>query len=140
MLLGFEPYYRWNSKHYTRSCIHRNAMFEFLVICYEPGQSTSIHDYDSQTAWIHAVKGEVVEERIIYHRTRTPKELGIDLRQGKPDVLREGSPFIGSSIKDPERAITLNLYAKPLSKWRVYDPGTGASHYRTSQVPRHEPT
>ena len=58
-----EPYYNWNSKHYTRTCIHRNESFELLVICYEPGQATSIHDYDSQTAWVHPVIGEVVEER-----------------------------------------------------------------------------
>jgi cysteine dioxygenase len=59
----FEPYSRWNDKHYTRNCIARTDEFELLVICYEPGQSTSIHDYNTQEAWVHPIMGSVVEER-----------------------------------------------------------------------------
>ena len=29
-----EAYYRWNSRHYTRTCVHRNEEIELLVICY----------------------------------------------------------------------------------------------------------
>lgn len=121
-----EPYYRWNGKHYTRSCIHRNANFELLVICYEPGQGTSIHDYDSQTAWIHPVMGEVIEERYTVNEQGLQLELEKHLSPGTPDVLREGSAIHRFVNPGPERSATLNLYAKPLSKWRVYDPGTGA--------------
>ena len=121
-----EPYFRWNTRHYTRTCIHRNDEFELLVICYEPGQRTSIHDYDSQTAWIHPVMGEVAEER--YTRK---KDSGLVLtrelllRPGTDDALTNGTAIHRFSNRGPERAVTLNLYAKPMRKWRVYEEGTG---------------
>lgn len=120
-----EPYFRWNKKHYTRTCIQRNSDFELLVICYEPGQGTSIHDYDSQTAWIHSIMGEVIEER--FDKTDTGLKLvsKLRLRPGTDDSLTNGTSIHRFINHGPERAVTLNLYAKPMSKWRIYDPGTG---------------
>lgn len=132
-----EPYFTWNDKHYTRTCIHRNPDFELLVICYEPGQATSIHDYDSQTAWIHPVLGEVVEERFV----KVPDE-GLKLTQeirlhpGTNDILSNGSSIHRFINPGPKRAVTLNLYAKPMRKWRVYDEGTGRTKYTVAGPPR----
>ena len=93
--------------------------------CYEPGQSTSIHDYDSHTAWIHAVKGEVVEERFVNTSSGLQRTRELTLRPGEDDSLTNGTSIHRFINIAPERAVTLNLYAKPMSKWRVYDPGTG---------------
>lgn len=121
-----EPYYRWNTRHYTRTCINRNDEFELLVICYEPGQRTSIHDYDSQTAWIHPVMGEIVEERYELLSDGTLKQAGeLHLRPGKDDSLRNGTSIHRFTNRGPDRAVTLNLYAKPMRKWRVFDELTG---------------
>lgn len=123
-----EPYCNWNDRHYTRTCIYRNGQFELLVVCFEVGQCTSIHDYDSQTAFIKPMLGEVVEEQFISkpngHIERTA------------EIIRPAGPLIqfasGDSIHrfinyGPGRAITLNLYTKPMSRWRVYDERTGHS-------------
>jgi cysteine dioxygenase len=121
-----EPYFRWNSRHYTRTCIHRNEDFELLVICYEPGQRTSVHDFDSQTAWIHPVHGEVLEERFELTTSGGLKRTAeFRLQAGAIDRLTNGKAIHRFSNRGPERAVTLNLYAKPLSKWRVYDERTG---------------
>ncbi|MBP6574450.1 MAG: cysteine dioxygenase family protein [Flavobacteriales bacterium] len=132
-----EPYFRWNSRHYTRTCINRNDDFELLVICYEPGQRTSIHDYDSQMAWIHPVMGEVVEERF------TPVEgdgiklaREIHLHPGSIEPITDGSSIHRFTNRGPDRAVTLNLYAKPMSKWRVYEEGTGFSSVAPAGTPR----
>jgi len=121
-----EPYIRWNSRHYTRNCIVRNEDLELLVICYEPGQRTSIHDYDSQTAWIHVVQGEVLEERFRLTATGEVKlQREVDLRTGMVEMMASGNSIHRFTNQGPGRAVTINLYAKPLSKWRVYDEGTG---------------
>jgi len=132
-----EPYFRWNARHYTRTCIHRNDDFELLVVCYESGQRTSIHDYDSQTAWVHPVMGAVVEEvfepapqgglRIISEKLLVP---------GSVDVLKNGHAIHRFINPGPERAVTLNLYAKPMSKWRVYDERTGSASISPAGPPR----
>ncbi len=123
-----QPYCNWNQRHYTRTCIHRNDQFELLVICYEAGQRTSIHDYDSQTAWIQVVMGDVVEERF----TSGPhggldRITALQLLPGQVDSIPTGQAIHRFINNGPGRAITLNLYAKPMNKWRVYDERTGLS-------------
>ena len=80
-----EPYFRRNTRHYTRTCIQRNDEFELLVICYEPGQRTSIHDFNSQTAWVHPTRFAVDRP------TRVPSGVPADVAWragGSPTWLR----------------------------------------------------
>ncbi len=132
-----EPYFRWNMRHYTRTCIHRNEDFELLVICYGPGQVTSIHDYDSETAWIHPVLGEVVEER---YQLKPDGGLALlhelHLHPGHDDLISSGTSIHRFVNHGAERAATLNLYAKPMRKWRVYDQGTGAPRVTPAGPPQ----
>lgn len=124
-----EPYFRWNNRHYTRQCVHRNEAFELLVVCYEPGQHTSIHDYDSEIAWVHPVMGEVVEERFIQSSGSGDLQLVQEsrLRPGMLGAITRDSSIHRFSNPGPGRAVTLNLYAAPMSKWRVYDERTGSA-------------
>lgn len=132
-----EPYFRWNTRHYTRTCIQRNEAFELLVICYEPGQRTSIHDYDSQLAWIHPVVGEVVEERFAVSPDGGLRKMReVRLYPGTDDSLTQATGIHRFANRGPERAVTLNLYAKPMSKWRMYDEGTGTSSITPAGPPR----
>jgi cysteine dioxygenase len=131
-----EPYFRWNSRHYTRTCIHRNDDFELLVICYEPGQRTSIHDYDSQTAWVHPVVGEVVEERFIERQGGLQQVGEFHRHVGELDKITRDMSIRRFSNHGPERAVTLNLYAKPMSRWRVYNERTGEAHFAPAGPPR----
>ncbi len=118
----------WDDDRYTRKCLHRTPEHELLLICYGPGQHTSIHDYDSQMAWIKPILGSVFEERF--------KHAGNgDLKlQGQRKL--EPGPLVYMTTKDcihrhtnpgPGRAITLNLYVRPIRRWRVYDERTGRS-------------
>ncbi len=132
-----EPYHRWNSRHYTRTCIQRNDEFELLVICYEPGQRTSIHDFNSQTAWVHPVLGEVVEERFVLEPSGQLRATGeTHLHAGDLDRFTNGSSIHRFTNRGPGRAVTLNLYAKPMSQWRVYDERTGDISVSPAGPPR----
>ncbi len=136
-LRELEPFFRWNSRHYTRTCVHGNDAFELMVICYEPGQRTSVHDYDSQTAWIHAVMGTVVEERFELLPDGSLRcDAELHLYPGRVDRLTNGSAIHRFTNPGPERAVTLNLYARPLRKWRVYDERTGLSRMAPVGPPR----
>lgn len=131
------PYLRWNQRHYTRTCVVRNDRFELLVICFESGQRTSVHDYDSEMAWIHPLMGEVVQE----HFT---KGAAGDLVNDRNERLVTGD--LCSLTRDnsihrftnpgPGRAITLNLYVPPMNQWRVYDERTGAVRTQEPGHPR----
>ena len=132
-----EPYFRWNTRHYTRTCVHRNDDFELLVICYEPGQRTSVHDFNSQMAWVHPVIGEVVEERFKLDSTHVLGRNGeVHLHPGDIGYFTNGSAIHRFTNRGPARAVTLNLYAKPMSQWRVYDERTGDMSVSPAGPPR----
>jgi len=116
----------WNAKHYTRNCIARTDEFELLLICYEPGQRTSIHDYNTEEAWVHPIMGSVVEERF------EPPGNGGLRKISSAKLVNDSFSYLhnGRSIhryinNTEERAATLNLYARPLIKWKVYDERSG---------------
>jgi cysteine dioxygenase len=130
-------YCRWNRRHYTRTCIHRDANFELLLICYGPGQSTSVHDYGSQTAWIHPIMGEVIEERFKLTPDGTLRCISeIHLFPGQRDHITNGNSIHRFTNRGVEGAITLNLYARPVCSWKLYDVRTGASHVVPAGPPR----
>lgn len=124
------PFLRWSMKHYTRNCITRNEQFELLVICYNPGQSTSIHDYDSEKAWVLPLFGKLALERfslndentLVHTETQELWPGAVASMSGEDSIHRFYNP-------GPERAVSLNLYAKPMSRWRVYDEASGISSY-----------
>lgn len=130
----FLQYCTWNDKHYTRNCIARTSEFELLVICYEPGQSTSIHDYNTQEAWVHPILGSVVEERF------EPPSKGALRKVSSAKLVTDSFSYLhnGRSIhryinNTEERAATLNLYARPLIKWKVYDERSGEPRLDTPE-------
>ena len=126
-LADLEGYCTWHAKHYTRTCIHRDARFELLAVCYEVGQTTSIHDYDSQRAWVFPVMGELTEERFRITASGGLERMGrVRLQHGNGGSFLVEQAIHRFMNDGPGRAVTLNLYAKPMHQWRVYDERTGA--------------
>ncbi len=124
----------WNKKHYTRNCIVRTADFELLLICYEPGQTTSIHDYATEEAWVHPVLGSLVEERFQPPSGGSLRKVSsAKLDVGSFSYLHNGRSIHRYINNTEHRAVSLNLYARPLSQWKVYDERSGEQHYDTPQ-------
>jgi cysteine dioxygenase len=133
----FDPYSRWNEKHYTRNCIARTDAFELLLICYEPGQRTSIHDYSTEEAWVHPLMGAVIEERFEFASGGPLRKVSsAKLDPGSFSYLHNGRGIHRYINSNSGRSMTLNLYAKPLNKWKVYDEGPGEP---TEQTPPTSP-
>ncbi len=113
---------RWNEKHYTRTCLARTEDFELLLICYEPGQRTSIHDYDTEEAWVHPVEGSIIEERFtLNEKGELVLMQSSTLEKGSFSHLAHGHSIHRYTNASGDRVATLNLYAKPLLKWKVYE-------------------
>ena len=121
-----EDFCQWHVRHYTRHCIHRTREHELMLICYEEGQRTSIHDYDSQLAWIKPVLGTVLEERFTATAAGLLAPHGEKLLSvGSLSYMAAKNCIHRHSNAGPGRAITLNLYSRPIRRWRVYDERTG---------------
>ncbi len=57
----FEKYATWSETCYTRNCIAENEDFELILICWEKGQATAIHDHGGEECWVYFVEGEFRE-------------------------------------------------------------------------------
>jgi predicted acetyltransferase len=72
--------------------------------------------------------GEVVEERFMLQAGDGVKPIEAKhLRPGTDDSLSNGNTIHRFTNRGPGRAVTLNLYARPMSKWRVFDEHTGTA-------------
>ncbi len=127
-LAELERHCSWHAKHYTRNCIAQRDAYELLLVCYEPGQRTSIHDYDSEEAYIHPVSGSIVEERFELVGNGGLRQVSsVLLGTDSYSFLNNGHSIHRYANPGTGRAITLNLYARPLRKWKVYDERSGSS-------------
>ncbi len=118
----FEPFYSWSDECYTRNCIVENEKFELILLCWEKGQMTPIHDHGGEECWVKIIQGEFKET--IYKMD----EAG-ELKTVKSSIAKTGDitymiDFMGchrlENINN-ERSISLHLYAKPIRNCQLFD-------------------
>ena len=111
-------------------CYARNAVqccddYELIVICWQEGQVSPIHDHDGQRCWMSVLDGTIRET--LFDR---PAEGPLVARSTR--LLQQGQvAFITDDIalheirSEDGPAVSLHLYAKPIRNCRVFCPDTG---------------
>src|SRR5215471_2491172 len=56
------PYLKWDHQHYTRNLIDKTPLYELLAICWEVGQSSSVHNHKDQNCWMAVPLGRLQVE------------------------------------------------------------------------------
>ncbi|MEO9871998.1 cysteine dioxygenase [Ekhidna sp.] len=117
----FERYYSWNDDRYTRNVLARNKEFEVLLVCWERGQSSPIHDFNAQEAWIHPIEGMLREERykINFDDEKLEKVSSVLLGTNEFSYMKQVGIHKYSNAYS-NRSVTLNIYRKPVTQWHVY--------------------
>jgi cysteine dioxygenase len=115
----------WDEKKYTRNLVHRGEIFEVLLLCWLPGQSSPIHDHSDSSCWMKVITGEGEEEIYSYNkednslkdlklkksrRVKAGEFVYIDDKEGVHRVINTGS----------QKLITLHIYAKPIGECLRY--------------------
>jgi len=120
---AYERYYTWSDDHYTRNCIAKSKEFELLLVCWEKGQFSPIHDFDSHAAWIHTIHGKLREERYRIRPDRKGVEKMSSVSLDELDFSYIGGKVGIHSYKNiyESRSISLILYVGPLEKWKEYE-------------------
>ena len=54
-----DPYLVWKPDRYTRSLIYRNEVFEVIVLCWNVGQGSPVHDHAGQRCWMTLPQGRL---------------------------------------------------------------------------------
>jgi cysteine dioxygenase len=114
---------------YTRNLVGRNEHFEMLVLCWNAGQESPIHNHAGQHCWMAVLEGEVEE---IQFTPPTGERQGC-LRNGPSRIYKPGKvAYINDDIAlhrvrpaPGSRGVSLHLYSKPIDVCNVYDEQTG---------------
>lgn len=123
----WSEYQTWSDAGYTRNLVHRCGEFELLLLCWERGQASPIHDHSGQNCWMAVLEGTLEEE----HFTDGGPDSG--LTSGRVRSLGAGEvAFIQDEIAwhrirplGDSRSVSLHLYADPIDSCRIFDDVSG---------------
>ncbi len=139
------PYLTWNGQHYTRNLIDKTPLYELIVICWETGQVSSVHNHRDQNCWMAVPIGRLLVEN--FHLVSQDVEKGrseltptdsVEMNPLRPCAVDPADPV--HRVLNPrhfgERAASLHIYSRPFDTCVVYSPEQGTCgviklHYNT---------
>lgn len=115
---------------YTRNLVHRNDDFEILVLCWDEGTYSPIHNHSGQDCWLLVQEGQFCLEGYVIKEGGTCPGSAIlehveSSHKVNPGVMDHRGPIadihrVTVSRGNP-RAISIHVYAKPFDECLVYD-------------------
>ncbi|MFT4736398.1 MAG: cysteine dioxygenase [Cyclobacteriaceae bacterium] len=122
---AFEPFCSWSGESYTRNCIVENEKFELILICWEKGQNTPIHDHAGEECWVKIIQGEFKETIYKVDAAGTVDTV-------KSSISKVGDcsymvDFMGCHRLENthnQKSMSLHLYAKPIRSCRLFNEHT----------------
>ncbi len=122
----FEDFCSWSNDCYTRNCVFEDERFELILLCWEEGQKTPIHDHGGEECWVKTLQGELEESLYKADEENTIKFIKSDV--SKTNDITYMIDFMGfHSLKNLSegRSMSLHLYAKPIKTCKIFDETTG---------------
>lgn len=127
-----DRYTKWRPGGYTRNLVYANPEFELIVLCWDAGSASAVHDHAGQQCWFVAHSGVfTVENYELISGGRRPGSAHLEatdvlrgVTTGMPDYRAPEKNEIHrvSVAQDAGRAISIHVYAKPLAECLVFDP------------------
>ncbi len=141
---ALKPYAFFRDDCYTRNLVYRDALFEVMVICWRPGQKTTVHTHNGQLGWMDMPQGEVQIHNFHYVSCNAPENqnvVGIDCLGGATEIdlqrvntmsAYEDGPIytvdklhtihqIECADKAKAGAMSLHIYSLPIDSCVAFD-------------------
>jgi len=128
------PYLNWDRQHYTRNLIDRTPLYELMAICWEVGQSSSVHNHRDQNCWMAVPVGRLQVEN--FHLVHQDLQQGccslestntVEMNIAQPCAVDPADPV--HRVVNPrafnQRAVSLHVYSRPFDTCVVYSPEQG---------------
>lgn len=121
---------RYDPSHYVRHPVLLWEDWEVMLIGWEAGQVTPIHDHRGVLGGMAILSGNVVEERFT-----VPKDLPelADSRVRPQGDLSETGPTVLHRLIPRSRAVSLHVYRPPLRTMGIWDARGGFQEIRPSE-------
>jgi cysteine dioxygenase len=140
------PYLTWDRQHYTRNLIDKTDLYELIAICWDVGQSSSVHNHRDQNCWMAAPVGKLLVENfevrfqdIEAGKCQLIASNTVELTAANPCAVDPREPVhrVVNPREANQRAVTLHVYSRPYDTCVVYSPEQGTCgdiqlHYNTA--------
>lgn len=131
----FDSYAYWHDRAYTRNCITRSGSYELLLMCWESGQGTPIHNHGGEECWVYIIQGELME--YVYER-QTDGSFSVRNQsanaQASMSYMNDEMGWHSMRNTSDSRSMSLHLYSKPISSCQVFNEQTGQLELRFPQL------
>jgi len=120
-----------NMKNYTRNLIATDDVtFTLLLLCWNTGKESPIHDHPSDGCWLRVCEGEIRETRYAIDVETDSMTITSDEVFGydAPAFIKDSMGYhkVGNPSKSTS-AVTLHLYCPPFSQCKIWLDSTHAS-------------
>jgi cysteine dioxygenase len=107
----------YSSKKYTRKVIYIDDNIEVVVIGWDKGQSSTIHDHPSNGCIYRILCGDMVEYR---YNSKLNIESMVKLNNGDIGNIMDNRYYHKMSNESGGRASSLHIYSPPNYKMNIY--------------------
>lgn len=74
----WQEFTNWNESKYTRSLVAHDPNFTVLVLCWNKGQRSPIHDHAGSCCWVKVLSGVLRERRFRHHDDLVSQGAAVD--------------------------------------------------------------
>ena len=110
----FKPFEIWKESGYSRNCIVRSPNYEIVLLCWNAGDATPIHDHNGQKCWVYQVEGSISEKRYKYENAILLETLSTKLSPGKLTYMDDKMGYHALVNDSSANATTLHIYLNPI--------------------------
>jgi predicted metal-dependent enzyme (double-stranded beta helix superfamily) len=112
---------------YSRTLLHKSDLFEILVLRWQPGCSSAIHDHGGAHCWFAVAQGTMkIENYLRYDSGDVPgfARIGLEGREElDPGAIdyRQDDVHLHRCIAGDGPVTTLHVYARPIEHFHGFD-------------------
>ena len=124
---SIEKYFHWSPDFYTRNLIYKDARYELMAVCWEPGQVSRVHDHAEQRCWMTVPVGQLTGQNFAVEEIDEPRGF-CKLRETDSFQLSDcltakvelEEPIHQVLNLSDDRAVSVHIYSKPFNKCISY--------------------
>lgn len=115
-------YSQFCEKDYARNLVSETRWHQMYVMCWRPGQRSSVHDHKGSACAFRVLTGECTEVRFDLRQDGLARPV---LRQTFPTgsvcASADDDVHLIANLSDHEDLVTLHCYSPALIEWNSYD-------------------
>lgn len=114
--------YRQFDEHcYARNLVCESRWHQMYVLCWRPGQTSTVHDHKGAACGFRVLTGDCTEVRFDLDGDRAHPVRSMTYPQGSVCASNDADIHMIANASDAHDLVTLHVYSPALIHWNEYD-------------------